>query len=314
LNAEQTARQVLAWAAQPSGPLPVGSLNETGRLIEPMASTLTLLGDLTLSTAAMLGADTSAFGDENPVGAGAVLLAAAVGGRRQPGPARQLALALPPTRPQRMQPQRACWRDLIARHGVVAPALPALEAPAVPAAAQASSGTDAEVAVDEPLAETLLRMSLLTAVLYRPPAARMAADTTADEVEVAAALTERPRGPEVLAAAMSRWAIEPAVLNWRMNLLDRLGVSHPALLLDTYTLARLRHGADWDLRVRWARRRLSALGPPDQLALATARFWVPLARLAQRGMNLRQKRPLLTGHEAAVDLVHRHRLLTAGAA
>lgn len=128
MNAEETACQVLAWAARPSGPLPVGSLSGTARLIQPTAGTLTLVRDLASSTAAKLGAGTPPFGDGNPVGAGAVLLAAAVGGRRQPGPARQLALALPPTRPQRIRPQRACWRDLIARHAVVAAALPTLEA------------------------------------------------------------------------------------------------------------------------------------------------------------------------------------------
>ena len=308
MNAEETAHQVLAWTARPSGPLPVGSLSETARLTQPAAGTLTLVADLAAATAARLGAGLPPFGDGSPVGAGPVLLAAAVGGRRQPGPARQLAEAVRPARPRRTRPQQACWRDLITRHAVVAAALPTLVAPA-----ETMTGAEADAAGEEPLAETLLRMSPLTAVLHRPPVARLAAGTTADEVEAAAALADRPGGAEVLAAAMSRWVVEPAVLNWRTSLLDRFSASNPGLVLDTYLLARLRHAADWDLRVRWARQRLSALGPPDPLALATARFWVPLVKVAQRGTNVRGERPLLSGHEAAVDLVHRHHLITAGA-
>lgn len=309
MNAEETARQVLAWAARPDGPLPVGSLSGAARLIQPAAETLMLAGDLACSAAARIGTGTPPFGDDKPVGAGAVLLAAAVGGRRQAGSARQLAEALRADRPQRTRPQQTCWRDLVARHAVVAAALPALGAPA-----EITTAADDGAAAEEPLTETLLRMSPLTTVLHRPPAVRLAAGAVADEVETAAALAGRPRGPEVLAAAISGWVVEAAVLNWRMNLLGRLSTSHVGLVLDTYLIARLRHAADWDMRIRWARQRLSALGPTDQLALATARFWMPLARLAQRGTDIQAERPLLRGYEPAVDLVHRHHLITAGAA
>ena len=114
---------------------------------------------------------------------------------------------------------------------------------------------------DEPLAETLLRASPLTAVLHRPALRRLAAQTTGDAVEAAAALVRRPRGQAVLSAALSRWDPDIAVLNWRTELLERLAGDHPDLVLDTYTHARLRHAADWDARLKWAKRALSAVGP-----------------------------------------------------
>jgi FtsH ternary system domain X1 len=323
ITAETTARRVLAWAVEPSGPLPDGPLWETSRLARPEAATVTLAGQLAQATAARLGTGAPPFGDENPIGAGVVLLAAAVGGRKQPDAARRMAEALPAARPVRSRPAAACWSDVVARHGLVAAALEAIPVPAPggtrPGAGGGEAGgdqreEDATCADHEPLTETLLRMSPLTAVLHRPALRLLDADTTGNEVETAAALAGRPRGPAVLTAALACWSPQPAVLNWRVELLERLGRDHPDLILDTYTLARLRHGDDWDLRLRWAERTLGLPGPSDPLAIATARFWVPLARLRQRNPAMPDARPLLSGYRFALDLVRRLRLVTAGAA
>jgi FtsH ternary system domain X1 len=303
MSAQTTAQRVLAWAVAPDGPPPVGALWEAGQLAAPDPATIALAGELTRVTGARLGAGVPPFADQDAVGVGVVLLAAAAGGRGQPDLAQRLALALPPARPIRARPAEARWCDLVARHGLVAAVLAKL-----PPASRSSEPAG------EPIGETLLGASPLTAVLHRPVLRRLAAGTTGDEVEAAAALVRRPRGHAVLSAALSAWNSDPAVLGWRVELLDRLAAEHGDLVLDTYTLARLRHGADWDERLSWARRTLSGSGPPDPLAVATVRFWVPLARLRQRGTALADVRPLLTGYRHALQLVGYYRLLTTGAA
>jgi hypothetical protein len=302
MTAQVTAQRVLAWAVRPAGLPPEGPLWEAGRLAEPEPATVALVAELARATAARLGAGTPPFADHSPIGAGPVLLAAAVGGRQQAGSARQLAEALPAARPARMRSAQACWPDLIARHGLAACAVASRGAP----------GVYSPVTGD--LVETLLRMSPLTATFYRPPLSRLSTGATGDEVEAAAALVGRPRGQAVLAAALANWVPEQAVLDWRVELLDRLAHDFAALVLDTYALARLRHGADWDLRVAWARKALLTPGPADPLAISTIRFWVPLARLSQRGVRLPDARPLMVGYRPALELVRHYRLLTAGAA
>lgn len=294
MNAELTARRVLTWAISPVGPPPNGSLREAAALASPEPATRELVGELARRTAARMGAGAPPFGDPAPIGCGAVLLAAAVGGRQQPGQARQLAEAVRPARTGRS----AGWYDLVARHGLVDAVL--------------SAPLEAAKADQEPLAETLLEASTLSAILHRPPLRRLTARTTATEVTAAEALLGLPRGPEVLAAGLAPWSSQHTVLAWRLELLTRLAPDYPDLLLDTYTLARLRHGPDWDLRLTWARRQLSLPGPPDRLAIATAAFWSPLARFVQRGTLLSGVRPLLDGHQPALQLVQRHRLTTTG--
>jgi FtsH ternary system domain X1 len=322
MTAETTAQRVLTWAAAPAGPPPEGPLWSTRLLAAPQPATLALVCDLAAGTSARLGAGAPPFGDQSPVGAGAVLLAAAAGGRRQLGPARRLAEALPPSRPLRTRPDQACWPDLVARHGLVAAVLarwPGLaQAPSRQpqgSSPRAPSGGDIAAAdpADEPLTEVLLRMSPLTTLLHRPARQRLTGGTTGDQVEAAAALLERPRGLAVLAAGLAAWPGEADILRWRAELLDRLSRSHQDLLLDTYTMARLRHGTDWDRRLQWARRMLSMPGPPDPLAIATLQFWVPLARLRQRRVPLPDARPLLVGYLPALELVRHYRLLATGA-
>ncbi|HUC23605.1 MAG TPA: hypothetical protein VMA73_12930 [Streptosporangiaceae bacterium] len=304
MTAPAIARRVLTWAAEPSGPPPEGALWDIAKLALPDDAILAAVRELARSTAARLGAGTPPFADDSPIGAGTVLLAAAVGGRRQAEPARRLARAVPPSRPSRARPAGARWYDLIARHGLVMAALGGIPRQAP------SDGLDA--ADDEPLTETLLRMSPLSAVLHRPAQQRLAAGTTGDDVEAAAALAVRPRGLAVLTTGLAAWSPEPTVLRWRVELLERLGRDYPDLVLDTYTLARLRHGADWDLRLGWAGRQLHAPGNPDPLALATVRFWAPLAAVERRQVRLPDRRPLLEGYQRALQLVRYFRLTTAG--
>lgn len=317
MNAETTAYRVLIWAITVTGPapadgedpatppLPSGPLRAARALAQPAEETITALAELARRTAARLGAGAPPFGDPSPIGLGGLLLAAAIGGRAQPGPARLIAEAVAAPRLTSAARSTAGWSDALARHALVAATLTDTKAAGTKAA-----GTEAE-----PLLETLLRCSPLTAVLHRPAATTLAAEATAAEVDTALGLLARPRGAAVLHAALSRWSPDPAVLRWRADLLTRLAHPHPEFVIDTYVTARLRHGAEWDRHIRDAARTLSRVGRPDELSLATARYWLPLSALRRRDPDLLRARPLLAGYQYAVRLVEgRHRVSIAGAA
>ncbi|EIV94375.1 hypothetical protein FraQA3DRAFT_4127, partial [Frankia sp. QA3] len=96
-TALDTAVRVLGWACDAVGPAPSGSLAEPGSLGRPDARARDALAGLAARAAARSGAGRAPFGDDGPVGAGALLLAAAVGGRDSPLAA-PLAAAAPASR------------------------------------------------------------------------------------------------------------------------------------------------------------------------------------------------------------------------
>jgi hypothetical protein len=312
MNAETTARRVLEWAANPdAAALPSGPLRSATALGDPAAATVAALTELVRRHAARAGAGNPPFGDRSAIGPGAILLAAAIGGRGQPDLARLLAEAV---RPPRVG--STGWADALARHAVLAPAFPLLtdgpQAAADADAADADAEDDAPRA--EPLAETALRCSPLTAVLHRPPARALETGATATEVATARGLMARPHGVDVLQAALSAVPTDPAVLAWRRELLMRLAVDDPVFVVDTYVAARLRHGGQWDAAVGAARRAFAGLGAPDPLSMETLRYWLPLSRLRRSHPDLLRQRPLMRGHQEALRLVEgRHRMSIAGA-
>lgn len=329
MTAVATATRVLEWAAEPKGVPPSGPLWETGRLAQPPTPVSDAATQLARRTAALLGAGAPPFGSDprspspgarNRIGLGVIFLAAAVGGRQQAGPAALLAGLVPPAAPQR---DPDAWYDLIARHGLVSAAVTALDGPASAGAparepAQSASGGpdqgDRDSGPDDtqPLPELLLDASPLTAVLYRP-SATLKAQATRGALSTAMALLRRPRGDAVLATGLAPWLPSPAVLTWRAELLSRFRHDHPELVLDVYLVARTRFAAEWDQRVAWAGRQLG-IGRPDPLAIATLRFWAPLAAYAQASKEpLSARRPLLTGHDKALHLVRKHHVNEAGA-
>jgi FtsH ternary system domain X1 len=325
VTAAATAERVLAWAAEPSGPVPVGPLWNVTALTAPAGGARDAASQLARRTAARLGAGIPPFGATNRdgrlrIGPGAVLIAAAAGGRRQAGAAALLAGAVPPAVPGK---DPGCWYDLIARHGVAGAVVTILAAtetgaatgrPAPAGDTARDSDGEAQAPPPEPLPELLLAASPLTAVLYRPPLRALRSDTTGQAVATAVALLSRPRGQAVLAAGLACWTPHPHVLAWRASLLARLRLSHPDLLLDVYLAARTRFAADWDQRIPWAARQMSALaGVPDPLAVETLRFWAPLAAI-ERDTPLSRLRPLMSGQDRALTLVRRYRLDRTGAA
>jgi len=320
MTAIVTAAEVLAWAAEPAGPVPIGPLWEVSGLARPPGNVRDAAGQLARRTAARLGAGAPPFGSRSQIGLGPIFLAAAAGGRRQENPAALLAQAIPPA-PARGNP--AVWYDLIARHGLVSAVVTALDgadlaagtvtvAPTA-AAPPPSRGNGNPKGAPEPLPELLLAASPLTTVLYRPPLRALRSGTTRQATTTTLALLRQPRGQSVLAAGLAGWIPLADVLSWRASLLAQLRNDHQDLLLDVYLTARTRFGTEWDQRINWAARQLRPHSPPDPLALATLRFWAPLAAV-ERGTPLSRLRPLLSGQDRALALVRRHHLDQAGAA
>jgi FtsH ternary system domain X1 len=317
VTAVSTAARVLAWAAEPVGLPPTGPLWEPAGLARPPAAVADAAAQLARRTAALLGAGSPPFGAQNRIGPGVLFLAAAVGGRQQAGPAARLAQAVPPGRPHR---DPDAWYDLIARHGLASAVVSALDG-AEPSPAPAHPEPEAaDRAPEQPLPELLLDASPLTAVLYRPSLRAIKSDATGHAVNAAVALLGRPRGQAVLADGLAGCALVTSVLAWRADLLARLRHDHQDLLLDVYLVARTRFAVEWDERVAWAARQIRALaargGPStvDPLAIATLRFWAPLAAIDRASGPLSALRPLLTGQDRALRAVRTFRLDRAGAA
>jgi hypothetical protein len=313
MSATATAARILEWAAKPSGPPPTGPLWDVHQLARPPADVRDAAARLARKTAARLGAGSPPFGARAAIGPGTVFLAAAVGGRQQPAAA-ALARAVPPAAPDR---NPGAWYDLVARHGLASAVIATFDGSATAAAGGATPSADTGGPAElEPLLDCLLEASPLTAAIYRPPLRRLRTDSTGRTELAAAALLGRPRGREVLAVGLSGWLPLPDVLIWRASLLDRLRHAYPDLLLDAYLAARTRHAAEWDKRIKWAAREF--LNPnhlPDPLAIATLRFWAPLAAFQRTSTTpLAKLRPLLSGYDAALTLVRTFRLDQAGAA
>jgi hypothetical protein len=270
-TAPVTAARVLQWAAAPRGPVPLGTLRRSRDLVaDPGASRR--LRDLVRSTAARTGAGAPPLGDPSPLGAGAILLAASVGGRSRPDLAARLAATLPPP-PLEDAPAEG-WADALARHAVVGAVLPAV-------------GN-----VPDDLARSWLDGSPLTAALYAPHAEGIHAG-----MRTAVALARRPRGPAVLTASFADCHADPKILHWRGEVLLRLAAQHPHEVLDVYLAARTWHGHAWDVRAAEANRALalaSRIGTTDADALAVVHYWA--------GLTIRAVTELVTGSRLPVDL------------
>ncbi|TQS46760.1 hypothetical protein [Cryptosporangium phraense] len=291
-SAEQSVHAVLRWAVDRTGSLPVGPLTGTRRLGEPSASLQTSLRELAQQHAARLGAGVPPFGDDGSIGSETLLLAAALAGRGQPVLAERLAGTVTPF---------VGWADAVARHGLL---------DAVLAGGRGPAARGQQSRVPDPLIDLLRDGSGLTAVLDRPSLRRLGSEATGREAQLAVDLLGRPRGPAVLVNAWSRWSADPEVLRWREELLTRFALSHADAVLDVYTAARARHGGDWTARLGWAATELGS-GNADPLALATVRYWAPLASIDRRSPQALRSRRLLRDHRYALTLVHRFRLTRA---
>ncbi|KOV61832.1 hypothetical protein ADK64_25515 [Streptomyces sp. MMG1121] len=249
---------MLLWSTTDGGagagpPPPEGELTDPQQLAVPPADVSAAVVRLAAQSAARLRLDALASGERRPVGAGALLLAAAVGGRAQALLAAETVRAVPPA--------RSLW-DVLAHHAVVAPAL-------------AHIG-------DRTLAGRLRAASPLTALLDRPdPVGESDAELLLEDV-----LLTHHQGRRLITTVYCEAPASPAQALWRGRLLDQLRMSERELVIDVYEAALLRHTAAHLALIRRARVGLTA--PPDLAAARpVASWWAALARLE------RSHRPLL---------------------
>jgi FtsH ternary system domain X1 len=298
-SAAQTALQVIEWAADTSGYPPSGSLNAVGDLPRS-AATVRALRALTRATAAWIGAGQPPFGDDRPIGPGALFLAVAIGGRLQPELASQLAALVAP--PALNRTSTTGWSDALARHAVAGPAL-AADSGAKPVSRTGSLRSGIGAVLSESMRDSLLRASPLSAVFFRP------ADGAAEQAaNVALGMLSRPRGVDVLAAVLSGWHHDPRVLSWRTRLLARLAATHASVVVTVYAAARFCHGEEWDRRLSAAAADLGAAPArqPADLSVATIQYWAPM--LVRQVSEQRHKNLLLDGYQAAPSMVRQFRL------
>ncbi|GAA3504968.1 hypothetical protein GCM10019016_120810 [Streptomyces prasinosporus] len=262
MTAVDTAVRVLLWtttadagpAARPAPP--EGALTDPQELAAPPPDVTAVLTGLAARTAARLRLDALAAGERRPAGPGALLLAAAVGGRARPRLAAEAVRAAPPA--------RSLW-DVLTHHAVVAPALPHIG--------------------DAVLAGRLRAASPLTALLDRPdPVGETDAELLLEDV-----LLTHPQGRRMITTVYCEAPASPTQALWRGRLLDQLRMSERDLVIDVYEAALLRHAQAHLSLVRRARVGLTA--PPDlPAARPVAYWWAALARLERSHRRLLKAR------------------------
>jgi hypothetical protein len=266
MTAESTALRIVRWAAgDMSQMLPEGDLAEAVGLAEPDPATLLWIGRLAAITAARLRLDPPPLGDAGPPGRLALVLAAAIGARNSGDRAGTLLQAV-------RRPQRPA--DLLAHHGLVAPAAARLPA----------------------LADRLRDLSPLTGVLTRPGPAtasaceslleRLRADPSARAMLIRVFATPPESAPETL---------------WRGESLTFLRHEDPGFVLDVYRAALRHHRREHEIRARAAWRHVLA-GEGWRDAAPTAYWWRALAEL-EAAMPARVRG--LEGRRAGTNLYRR---------
>lgn len=259
-----TALRVLLWStATEDGRTapPEGDLTDPQQLADPPPDVTAAVVRLAVRAAARLRLDQPAARERRPVGAGALLLAAAVGARARADLAAEAVRAVPPA--------RSLW-DVLAHHAVVGPAL-------------------RHCAGAPMLAERLRDASPLTALLDRPnPPGESAAELLLEDV-----LLEHPQGRRLVTTVYCEAPASPAQALWRGRLLEQLRMTDRELVLDVYEAALLRHSAEHLALVRKAR--LSLTVPPDlPAARPVARWWAALAGLERSHGRLLRARSGIT--------------------
>ena len=266
MSAIQTAQAVIEWALtrplSPAAP-PAGDLRLTEQLARPPADLCEALGQLGALTGARLRFSTPPLGDGGPVGAGALLIAAAIGSSKTPEVSRLLLQAVPPP---------ASPADWVARHGLVGPALQFLPEPV---------GDDCRLA------------SPLSSLLERPLPSQMGA-----MLEITSRLIAHPAERLALTLHLARPTADAKVRLWRHTLLDRLRLAVPGprdFVLDVYEAMMIHYERETLAQVRAARERVinsPAAGDEPGLrdALSVANLWQPLWALERSDIELLRAR------------------------
>ncbi len=268
MSAADTALRVVRWAAAEGrpGPLPRGDYMAPEELLAPGDELRDALGELAAVTAARLRLGHPPLGDNGALGLDSLVLAFALGSAYQPA----LAAALLATLERPMN----AW-EWVARHGLVAPALPNLP----PA-----------------MAEECRDVSPLTALLERPAGRQ---DTAA--LEVAERLRRHPMGRQALQLHLARPTGESAVRRWRTRLLETLraaGDDGRDFVLEVYEAAMVHHQDETLDQARRAREVFLdpiAAQDSDRLddATSAADWWGPLWAVERSDLGALRRRRYL---------------------
>lgn len=290
MSAIDTAQMVIEWAGA-RGPLagapPQGDLRQAEQLAKPPDPLRQALGALTALTTARLRFGTPPLGDESAVSTDAMLIAAAIGSAGLPRLARVILGAVP---------AQAAPIDMVARHGLIAPALRFLPLE---------------------VAEECRAISPLTALLDWP-----LPEQEALCIELARRLLAHPAERLSLTLHLAQPVADAQVRRWRQTLLERLrlgGDAERSFVLDVYEAQMIHHIQDALEQVREARAAIgAAIDARDEAKLrdagSVAAWWGVLWRLERADLQAVRNRPYL-GYEyrAGLALFRLYQKLTGGA-
>jgi hypothetical protein len=273
MTAEDTALRIVRWATTDvNGTMPEGDLADAVRLCDPGDELLAWVGRLAAVTAARLRLSAPALGDRRPPGLGALILAAAIGAYRHVQQAELLLRAVP---------SPAAAADLLAHHGLVAPAVTLLPE----------------------LAGRLRDLSPLTGLLDRPgPRTATACEDLLDRL-----LADRT----ARAMITLRFAAPPDTpeqASWRGECLAYVRHEDPGFVIDVYELAFVHYRIEHEIRARAAWSNLLGTGSPAA-ALPTALWWRALAELEAAEPQRIRARPRLADRRIFTNLFRRVREL-----
>lgn len=273
MTAEDTARQVVRWAAgDVTRPLPEGDLTGATGLAEPDAETCHAVGRLVAVTAARLRLDHPPLGDDRPPGLSALLLAAAAGAHRAGDKVALLLRAV--RRPSRMA-------DHLAHHGIVAPVAARLPA----------------------LRDQLYALSPLTGVLDAPgPGGTAPCESLLDR------LRDDRSARHLL---ITRFALPPESARqarWRGACLSHLRHEDRDLVIEVYRTALGQHRPRHEAGARRAWRQV--LDGDHRAAAPVATWWRALAEIEDAEPDLVRG---LTGRRTGTNLFRRVQRMEAAA-
>ena len=283
MSATNTALQVIEWAMmsqETSGAPPQGDLSEAEKLARPSHVLLQALAQLTTVTAARLRWEMPPLGDNCPISAENIIMAAALG-TANPQLARKLLTGVPPS---------SCPGDWVVRYGLITPALSFLK--------------------DE-IADDCRNLSPLTVVLNRPIVGQ-----EAQAVNFVLKLLVYPSAKLSLTLHFAKPTTDIKVRNWRTELLVRLRLGEAreqSFVLDVYEAAMIYHQQELLNQVHNA---YSVITNPKaasdeqrlQNALSIANWWKPLWAIERADVEqLRRRRYLGYNYREGIKLFNMSR-------
>ncbi|MEM7578398.1 MAG: hypothetical protein AAF316_00855 [Cyanobacteria bacterium P01_A01_bin.80] len=279
MSATDTALQVINWAMTAQGTLgtpPKGDLSEPEKLAHPSAKIIQALKQLATVTTAQLKWGTPPLGDNRPISADNIIIAAALG-TANPQLARTLLKAVSAT---------SCPGDLVTRHGLITPALPFLQ---------------------DAIADDCRMLSPLTAAFNRP--------VVGQETQIVNFVSTKLLSNSLAKLSLTLHFAKPTtdikVRDWRSDLLERLRLGKPeeqSFMIDVYEAGMIYHQQETLNQIKDA---YAVITNPQKAsdeellrdALSVANWWKPLWSVERVNLDqLRQRRYLNYAYREGIKL------------